>query len=997
MKNVKIRNRLIIAFSCLLFISTVLCILLLNNVKQTKADCVINGTIESEYFIGQELTVPNGTFDIDNTSVSADVEVVLPDGKTVATNKLDLDQTGLYTVRYVAKKGNNSYYDEKQFSVYNYLYEATGNGSVSYGAEEKLDGQKGLKLALTDDSVFKLNKKVNLNDLFFDNLPFIKFHITPETEGYAELDYIYVKVTDAYDPDKFFALEFQYWSSNLWGNKQLGVWGCINNFARRYHNDVPVALGLGTTTGWRPYASFVGNTEDNTLQEQYLSLYYNSLTQRVMGEDLTGVQSGVLGLASFPDIWQGFTNGDVYISVYGNSFRATKAHLFIDSIGNVDFTTNKIVDNTAPEITVNYDKFDNETYPNGYVNASYPVFDAIAFDANDGTVLVNKTVYYNYYSKNKVNVVVNNGKFVPTKKGVYTIVYTATDYFGNVANEYVDVEVLDASTAPEFNYEVSSEYVQTCIVGQSIVLPTVSFSGEVGYFNSTIKITKEGKSFEQDIQNGEFRVLESGSYSVSFVATDFLGRSSNFNYTLTATVSDKPIFADEPNKLIPSKFIVGYSHKLPEIKALFVNSDNTIVDVPVSITVNNGTITSGNYTPATAGEATITVSASYNGKTNQIALNRKVYSIVNEYGIDMKSLFVCDTNITSEYTTDGFAEYKVTGTGKIEFLNTVLSENAGIKIQTDKDFNDVNEININLYNPTNNNKKVQLKLKNFDGMAFASANGQEFQSVFQGDFSGNNGLDIKYVDTSKTFTVNGLSYPIIAQDAGIGNDFAILEVEIIGTSNTSVYGLIVERVGNQSIKNDTVIDISKPMIANMEDFGGIVKYNSTYKTPKIVAKDMISPDLKSFTMTITAPDGTYVNIDGVEMFNVPVEQITMQATQYGSYLFEYVAVDTANKKETFRFAINVLDDVEPIVSFDGDYVVEGKVGEEVKIVKFYASDNCDSEDKLTKTVLVLNPKGTLDVVSDKFTPNSAGRYTVYLYVTDTFGNVGLSYYIVEVK
>ena len=59
--------------------------------------------------------------------------------------------------------------------------------------------------------------------------------------------------------------------------------------------------------------------------------------------DLRGAKTGVLSLGSYPDRWKGLTTGDVYISVFGESFRATKANLFIDSIGGVDFTNNNII------------------------------------------------------------------------------------------------------------------------------------------------------------------------------------------------------------------------------------------------------------------------------------------------------------------------------------------------------------------------------------------------------------------------------------------------------------------------------------------------------------------------------------------------------------------------------------------------------------------------------------------------------------------------------
>ena len=320
-----------------------------------------------------------------------------------------------------------------------------------------------------------------------------------------------------------------------------------------------------------------------------------------------------------------------------------------------------------------------------------------------------------------------------------------------------------------------------------------------------------------------------------------------------------------------------------------------------------------------------------------------------------------------------------------------------VKLQTDAQYKEIYALNVRLYNPANRSQMMELELKNFDGLAFASVNGQSYQSVVSGDFSGLNAFEVKYVESSKTISVNGLAYDAGEDFNGLNSDYAVLEIEVVGAGEDTVYGLIVEKVGNQALKSDTVVDIAKPVIACFGDYGGTYAIGSVYTTPRVFAKDMIDPSMKSFTMTITAPDGTVVEIDGEKIQNVDVATYSFELTMYGSYFFEYIAKDSSNRKETFSYAIIVPDLTAPEVEVTGSYDKTASVGSTLTIAKFTATDNVDSADKLSMTYFVYDPVGNFKIVSGSFTADKAGRYIVYCYVTDGFGNVGLGYYSVEVK
>ena len=964
-------------------------------VQAEEADSVMEQTLESEYFVGQNINIPSAELIVDGANIPAEASVIFPDGTVVRSNKITLNQVGRYTVKYEAKKDNKNYFNVKTFDVHRALYELSGNGEAVYGIEQRFDAE-GLKVALAEDSVFKLNKKVNLADLE-NETPFIKLRINPEREGFAELYNIYIKVSDANDSNVFFALKISYLSTRLNASQSANVFGYINDLTTVYSGATVCVPQVAEWTGTPLKASFVGDTSIGELNEQFMAFYFNPIKQEVLGEDLTNNKYVVLSLSSFTNEWDGFTSDEVYIEIYGDNFRATKANLFIDSIGEVDLSVKEFLDFEAPKITVNYGDVNPNDCPKGYIGGSYPVFDAIAVDYNEGIKSVVKNVYYNYYSAAKVNVPILDGRFSPTRAGVYTIVYTASDSFGNLTEEYIDIEIENTSIAPEFVCDASNSYTTNCMVGESVELAEVVASGYTHSYIVTTTVIKDGKVVNFDTENQGFTILESGVYTIKYIVVDFVGRECEFVYTLTVEGNDKPIFLDEPENFITDNFIVGYQHKLPNIRAVFVNPDNTKVDVPVVISTNAGAIDNGYFTPTVAGEIIFTCVASYNGKTITKEVKRQAYSIKSESGIDYKSMFLMSDNVTSCYSETDYAEYMVTGNGKINFINTVLAENAFVKIQTDKSYREVSEVIFRLLNPYNLDNRLEVTFKSFDGSVFVSINGQEFKAVVGGDFSGDNPFEIKYVNSEKTVYVNGLSYS--AGNTGLDADYALLEIEVVGKSANSVYGLIVEKVGNQSLSRKITIDNQKPIITSIGDFSGSYSIGTTFVSPLVLAKDIVCPELKSFKMTVCEPDGKPITINGVEINGIDVRQVEFKLTSYGSYVFEYQAIDQSNKKETISFVINVLDTVAPTVKISGSYNDSEKVGSAINIAQFIAEDNFDSSETLVMRVLVMDTNHNFKIIptGKTFTPDKAGKYTVFCYVTDSFGNVGICSYNIVVK
>ena len=69
------------------------------NSREVKADCEVDGTIDAEYFLGESVSIPSATFDVDGAEISANKALVLPDGTVMVSETVVLEQSGQYTIR----------------------------------------------------------------------------------------------------------------------------------------------------------------------------------------------------------------------------------------------------------------------------------------------------------------------------------------------------------------------------------------------------------------------------------------------------------------------------------------------------------------------------------------------------------------------------------------------------------------------------------------------------------------------------------------------------------------------------------------------------------------------------------------------------------------------------------------------------------------------------------------------------------------------------------
>ena len=237
------------------------------------------------------------------------------------------------------------------------------------------------------------------------------------------------------------------------------------------------------------------------------------------------------------------------------------ADVMILKMAGYDFTSGAIADITAPEIEVDAPKM----LPNAVVGKPYAIFDAKAFDKIDGNIALRVRVVYNYGTAQYVDVKIVDGKFVPTYTGEYSIVYTATDRAGNVAEVVKKITVL-AHNPEDLSIVAADDGKNEYIQGETVALRKAEAQGGAGgTYEITATVFDENRQ-TIDVAENAFQALTPGVYTVEYRVKDYVGNSASFAYAITVKEQALPQLQSEKLVIQPI-FTAGQSYKLPNLTA----------------------------------------------------------------------------------------------------------------------------------------------------------------------------------------------------------------------------------------------------------------------------------------------------------------------------------------------------------------------------------------------------------------------------------------------
>ncbi len=954
------------------------------------------------YYLDETLEIQEGKFTADGNEYVADFYTVYPDGSKNVSRNLLLDQQGEYTVKYFYTADGSTYSAEESFFVNQPLYEVVGSGSadfVSYEFSDTHEVVSGIRASLQDMDELKFNKKIDLNGKTKDDI-LISLNILAQDKGEFDFKTLRFRFTDAYNTSNYVdivayasegthdsAYYSSYWNAGAY-NQQLTGYEYLTG-----------QLFVASVYGKNINASFRSMPYNNrSLKDDVFTVSFDYEEKSVYGSYLDGRDPFIIDLDNssyFSNLWNGFTTGEVYMSIFCEKLVKSHADILITSFaGGEKLNKNFIFDDVDPVIDIDYDGYSENNIPEGKLNEKYKIFDYEASD-NIGIAQVKTNVIYG----NKININLKDGYFIPQYSGIYTVIYTATDLHGNVTTEKYNVFV--GTTEKSLTLQLDDSKV-TGKCGEAVSVKDFVFSGGYGEPKAEITVTGEnGFSQAVSITDKQFVPLQSGVYKVNVTVKDYVGQSLTKSYNLEVAPNNKPIFLDDVDNLLPSYFMAGYDYTLPDLKANDFSSGEA-VSIDAAVSVNNGEYADGLFRPANDGSVTITYSATCNGISDKREYTRPVINIFENGSMNVSKLFVLDSGVTGGFGTGGYAVYTMEDDAGMTFINSVLAKPFYLSLNFEADKTNFSSVSVYLIDSEDTDAVIKFNVRKASSGAILSINDGKAINVSQ-NFNGDQSKDFifSYDDRSGYFTFDKLSYLIATytngkEFNGFESGFVNIRVELEGVTGPSQ--IIVKNVNGQIMLEDVDDDYLAPQIAVLGELTGVYNIGAEVTVPPVVVKDVISPSLGECTVKVLSPsEEVVVSTDGMSLNNLPLGEYTFKLTEYGTYEVIYTLKDSAGNSITKKFMLTVFDEKAPEITVDSAEKLNAKVGDTHKIAGYSVKDDISSEDKIIVRIFVIGPDGKIDNAASEIIFAEKGDYRICYYAMDETGNTAMRYYTVYVR
>lgn len=972
--------------------------------------------------------------------------ITVPSGVSYrAGDKFTPSEEGMYTVTYKTPSAEATQTHflvcKKKYSVGS-ARSAVSYGTRSYGEHVVNNNGETLLTSISSMDKFSCSELIDLAELGGE--AFLEFFVLPETIGTSDVRKIDITLTDAYDPENFVTISVKKGTAQQegadWAEKNAYITANAasqvpTGLEHGKNNDIEidgVGYQIHKSDDWGANITFSlpGNPQYKSPAEphndpqyvgtQKLALRFDAEKNHIYANEwlVTALSNKDLYGGS---AWKGFTDGKCFLSISGSGYNAAALNLGITKLGknslsDIDFD-NTFKDVTAPVIKIDAEgKFAEADYPKAVVGKAYALFKAEAVDDYSHNVPVTAAVYFDN-GVNQISVDCTNGKFVPFSAGKYTVEYTASDAYGNVGNESIEITAEDGS-AENIGVAVNG-FPESAKAGEECVLPAPEITGNRGnaFWRAVATCDGAGKAYEISSDDPSFFPEYAGEYEVTYYVSDYVSEVTK-TQTLTVTANDEPVLFGKP--ALPKYMLYGCVYNFPEIEAK-IYSDGTPVNVVPEIYVSEDggaeKKVSYRYVSYAARSVRIIYRVDNGGHVAEYS-SEEIPVIDCGYGgiYRIEKYFVNDGLTAApqgkfiRFTADPQAEPP--GAVKTTFINALQTFDFNVSLSAAGSGFRI----IDIYLTDASDDNVQIKLtyrRHVDGGVYFSLNGGEetlLESVYFDDadnpLSPNvtaNGTVV--MPTGATTMQIAVNKDLLGNDfAGFKNSMAYLSVELGGIETPARTGLDIFRISGQSISG-IYLDNIKPRISAAAD-SGARRYGTKYTIDPVYVADVLDPSV-TCTMSVKAPDGSYaIACDGTVLNerNCRIsETYELTLDQYGRYEVIYEAVDIGGNRLNYSYILTCADMTPPEVEILAP-ITEGSVNTSIEIARIAIEDNHDADGDFTIYVSVETPQGQVFGLVNgtggtysHFVAQTAGVYTVHYLVVDTGGNATHASYKVTVR
>ena len=968
------------------------------------------------YCVGETLEIPSATISDGNTSVEANIVVTYPSGLTYSRNKISLSESGVYTVRYLAKINGSVKYFDKTFSVKNYTYYVTSKvSSAEYNSE-----YGGIELNLANGSYFVYNRVIDLSDNTRDDTLFEFFVIASKT-GEPDFGKFYFILTDCEDPDNFITLRMHSDAVEIVSNRTKyemvnytsyagATIGKSNSYVGLQDFVDHTTLHKGDRYGRAVRFSFTNSAYNDLSPEEdrgvfcidydTLAFYAYSTTDPAYSLSRTeGIVCDFDDLTYFDNPWSGFKTGKCKLSIYAANYYNDNANIVLTKIDDHDLSEEYITDNVPPVIKINYSGYENDI-PKGIIGKTYPIFDYDAFD--DYGVKDSKVeVYFNYYAENRVSVNVKNGSFVPSKTGTYHIVYSAVDKNGNVAESVVPVAVGTESKP----ISIDAGVFGVAYAGKKFTFPKVSTDSDAEYGIVDVSIVAKCKDITEDVSlTRQFIPMYIGEWTIEYTATNFSGQKTVVEKKLNVQNNDKPVFVetDFNNLEFPKYFMHGLEYTIPSLnayefdeKSYYARQAKTLYS---SDGVNYKELTGEFTADAFNNGDTVYFKYRYEGVESDVIKIPIIKAKVNG-AVTPTNLFSVKSGNVSSSATEDYVVFSSDSDFSVQFVNEVIVEDLQFDVKLiDSDFKKFNVTLSDACDPSLS-VKFSFVIQKTDGNVKLFYQDNEISGATNNTITLKiNSKNIK-ISAAETYT-----YPILTdlngnKFDGFSSPFVYLDFGLDGISSLQKIG--VSKIANQPLNNMGSEDVMEPVLYLYKEAGVYQQLNSMLIIGKATSADVYDGVVQTF-VSVTKNGKYLTSVDGVVLDNVFADrEYQIKLSDFGEYQVEYATEDSSNNSKNLTKTVKVLDNVAPVITVSGNIPTAVKLSDKFVVPKATCEDNISIG--LTVRVLTISPYNVYTLINVENGKDTAisfdvkGTWKLRYFVYDEVGNVGIKDYAIDVK
>lgn len=928
--------------------------------------------------ISSELDLPVATIKYKGETVEADIALRMKSGSVYTYEKKTIPETGIMTVEYTAKIAGEQILYTYEISVDDDtlgFYDENGN---FYPAATKAYDSMNLSGCVLNSNLCKtytFSKTLDLSS-FTKDTPLI---VLNNASVDAQQTVPKIRIVDAHDARNYIEI--------------AGRWSADNANMVYTVASVGGQSPIGHLGGTTYYNGTTFGTETNFPTATYVSkdmpaIYYYDAAEKAVYARWYG---STLLIADFDagynaKAWNGFTTNEVYIQVirtHDNDF------ICVEAIAGTNLR--KIEkDTTPPSLTV-----EDSAASTAIVGKPFPLMNASSTDVVEGSIPVDIHVFKGCDATSGVEMNVVDNTFIPYDSGYYTIVYTATDSYGNKSVKKFNILAKTEKEIDPINADIVG-LPENAYVGEKLILPVPrNISGGCGKVTYAIGlITPDGN--KTALTDGYVILPTKGINTVEYVFTDYLGLTQSISFRINCTVSDTPVLYDVQ---LPSVLFSGTKLQIPQMEYAKLGYD---VEMSVSVTLDGKalTITDGCVIPETANRSA-QMKVVYTGK-NTNGSTEKIYEIqiLGADPNDRTTYFYTKSgefDIVQKDSTIGFTT-SVSGSS-VQFANSVLADKLALVFAVDPSQNDCDRITIWAIDSVDDSIQIRFDIVkkndgNENGTSEFYINGVRANDIAGNFYSTATALGISYqknscsvVDTQRnslgkiTTTVNGRYF----------DGFPSGECNIViscGTVGKSGFAFDVQKINNQVFAAGDSFFNNYPEIVINGSLPMEVRVGDKLNIPSAIGADVLSPNV---TISLTVQKGNKAVLENVSVDR----EYEFTFDTYSTYYVIYKYSDGTTNR-TLNYTIKTIETVPPTVEMPAQPTT-GKVGEKITLEMPSVSD--DQSQQVNLSIIVREPNYNMFKVNPAemtFTPKRAGTYTVIFYVYDDCNNYQIVKHIITV-